>query len=358
MENQNSVVADKSGRASGPVHRPSDDHGFGSSSVPLPAELAGDEPEEHLPTSQPAKPPPYSTPSSSSVEVRNNQSPTGKGLQYYPGLPLLDYRQYSPPMFELSGDSTTITSKATYLSANAKALATLLQNLATVPPKPQIIVQGTRGRRVDFSIKMNLMSLLVPSDPQDRLDYLRVVKRDEMACRGGAQPSLKPDVPGGSLREWCERFVADPANIKTFLLERAVANLDTNWIEGQLRSLVAATDYNGHVTVAFPVTHCKVLVQSPDKVNKFFTSVSALFTGKSKYEVVKAVWPFATAKNNEQGRKCIVQSEKTWWEEWKDPIKYAIATKRHGYVTNEDKLECIMESKGKGLTVNWEMAEY
>lgn len=298
MENHNSVFADKPGHASGPVHRPSDHHGFGASSVPLPAELTGYEPDVDLPTSpQPAKPPPYSTTSSSSsVEVvRNNQSPpAGKGLQYYPGLPLLDYRQYSPPMFELSGDSTTITSKATYLSANAKALATLLQSLATVPPKPQILVQGTRGRRVDFSIRMNLMSLLVPHDPQDRLDYLRVVKRDEMACRGGGQPSLKPDVPGASpLQEWCERFVADPAHIKTFLLERAVANLDTNWIEGQLRSLVAAIDYDGHVAVSFPVTHCKVLIQSPDKVNRFFTSVSALFTGKSKYEVVKAVWPFA-----------------------------------------------------------------
>ncbi|KAK7956740.1 uncharacterized protein PG986_005962 [Apiospora aurea] len=357
MENHDSTFTDKTGHAIRPVYRPSD-HASGSNHVPL-AELAGDEGDVNAPTSQPAKPPPYSTPSSTSLEVRNNQSAPGKGPQYYPGLPLLDYRQYAPPMFELSSDTTTITSKATYLSVNAKVLSTLLQTLASVPPKPQILVQGTRGRWVDFSIKMNLMSLLVPSDPQDRLDYIRVVKRDEMACRGGgSQPSLQPDVADGSLQSWCERFVVDPANIKTFLLERVVANLDTNWLEGQLCSLVAATNYNGHVTVSFPVTHCKVLVQSPAKVNKFFTSVSALFTGKSKYEVVKAVWPFATAKNNEQGRKCVVQSEKTWWEEWKEPIKYAIVTKRHGYVTNEDKLECIMESKGKRVTVNWEMAEY
>ncbi|KAK6852532.1 hypothetical protein PG990_010180 [Apiospora arundinis] len=253
----------------------------------------------------------------------------------------------------------TISSKATYLSANATALCSLLQTLATVPPKQQILVQGNRGRKVDFAIKMNLMGLLVPSDPQDRLDYLRVVNRDEMACRGGSEkPSLQPDVPGGSLEEWCKRFVADQSPRKSFLLRREVANLDTEWLEGQLRSLVATTEYKGQVSVTFPVTHCRVLVQSPDKVNKFFTSVSALFTGKSKYEVVKAVWPFATAKSNEPGRRCIVQSEKVWYDEWKDPIKYAIATKRHGYVTNEDKLECIMESKGKGLTIDWEPAEY
>ncbi|KAK8868765.1 hypothetical protein PGQ11_007343 [Apiospora arundinis] len=357
MENQATILTDKYGRASGPVHRPSDHSG--TSSVPL-AELPGDE-GSHFGelTSHPVKPPPYSTPSSDALEPHSAQSAGAKGLQWFPGLPLLDYRQYSPPMFDLSPDSMTISSKATYLSANATALCSLLQTLATVPPKQQILVQGNRGRKVDFAIKMNLMGLLVPSDPQDRLDYLRVVNRDEMACRGGSEkPSLQPDVPGGSLEEWCKRFVADQSPRKSFLLRREVANLDTEWLEGQLRSLVATTEYKGQVSVTFPVTHCRVLVQSPDKVNKFFTSVSALFTGKSKYEVVKAVWPFATAKSNEPGRRCIVQSEKVWYDEWKDPIKYAIATKRHGYVTNEDKLECIMESKGKGLTIDWEPAEY
>lgn len=292
MENQATILTDKYGRASGRVHRPSD-HASRSNSVPL-AEVSDDDGEDlnELPPHT-AKPPPYSTPSSSSIEPRSNQPAATKGSQYYPGLPVLDYRQYSPPMFDLSGDSTTITSKATYLSANAKALSTLLQNLATVPPKPQILVQGTRGRRIDFSIKMNLMSLLVPDDPEERLDYLRMAKHDEMAYRGGGQPSLKPEVPGDSLEEWCKRFAADQATIKTFVLERVVANLDKEWLEGKLRSLVATTDYNGHVTVTFPMTHCKVVIQSPDKVNKFFTSVSALFTGKSKYEVVKAVWPFA-----------------------------------------------------------------
>lgn len=138
------------------------------------------------------------------------------------------------------------------------------------------------------------------------------------------------------------------------MLERVVANLDTNWLEGQIRSLVATTQYKGVVTVSFPVTHSRVIVQTPDKVNKFFTTISTLFTGMSKYEVVKAVWPFATTKKGELNRQCLVQSEKTWWEEWKDPIKYAVSTKRNGWVTNEDKLEFLMEAKIKGLSiVDW-----
>ncbi|KAI0600937.1 hypothetical protein F4775DRAFT_607997 [Biscogniauxia sp. FL1348] len=300
------------------------------------------------------QPPPYSSPSTSSLEPRTRT--TGpKGPQYYPGLPPLDYRQYSPPMFELSADSTTITSKATYLSENVKALSTLLLNLATVPPKLQILIQGSRNRRIDFSLRLNLMNLLVPDNPRDRLDYLRCITKDEVAYRGGNEPSLKPDLTSeDGLEGWCERFIKDPATIKTFTLERVVANLDTNWLEGQIRSLVATTNYKGIVNVQFPVTHSKVVVQNPDKVNKFFTSVTALFAGKAKYEVVKAVWPFANAKNGAPGRKCLVQSEKTWWEEWRDPIKYAIATKRQGWVTNEDKLECIMESKGKGVSlIDW-----
>lgn len=257
-------------------------------------------------------------------------------------------------MFELSADTTTITSKATYLTENVKALSTLLKSLATVPPKPQVQITGNRGRKVDFSIKLNMLSLLLPDDPSRRMDYLRLINKDEMGYRGSQQPSLKPEIDNASLEDWCNAFITDPANVKSFMLERVVANFDTNWLEGQIRSLVATTKYQGVVTVSFPVTHSRVIVQSPDKVNKFFTSVSTLFNGKSKYEVVKAVWPFATAKNGEPNRQCLVQSEKTWWEEWRDPIKYAIATKRNGWVTNEDKLECIMESKGKGMSiVDW-----
>ncbi|KAI1503074.1 hypothetical protein F5X99DRAFT_376686 [Biscogniauxia marginata] len=348
MEHRSSIIADKVAQAAGAVHRPSDASGPSS---PQPVELPA---EDVTRDAQSYRPPPYSSPSTSS-SAPQARTTIPKGPQYYPGLPVLDYRQYSPPMFELSADTTTITSKATYLSENVKALSSLIQSLATVPPKPQVLIQGSRNRRVDFSIKLNLMNLLVPEDQRNRFDYLRCVAKDEIAFRGGNEPSLKPDIgTEDGLEAWCDMFIKDPATIKSFTLERVVANLDTNWLEGQIRSLVATTDYKGIVNVQFPVTHSKVVVQNPDKVNKFFTSVTALFSGKAKYEVVKAVWPFANAKNGEQDRSCVVQSERTWWEEWRDPIKYAIATKRQGWVTNEDKLECIMESKGKGVSlIDW-----
>ncbi|KAH8889733.1 hypothetical protein GQ53DRAFT_782873 [Thozetella sp. PMI_491] len=296
-------------------------------------------------------PPPYSGPAStSSVNIPNRQ-PQPKGPQKYPGLPLLDYRLYSPPLFELSSDKTSIKTSAPYLSANATALVSLIRSLATVPPKPQVHITGKRGRRVDFAVKLNLMSLLVPEDPKQRMDYLRCVGEGEVAFRGGAKPSADPDVGEGGVEAWARRFVEDPAGVKSFMLERVVANLDINWLEGQIRSAVAALNYKGHVNVAFPVTHSSVVVQNPGKLTSFFTT---LFSGKNRYEVVKAVWPFATHRNGEPGRKCVVQSEETWWREWRDPIRYAISQKRQGYITNEDKLEAIMEGAGKGVAaVDW-----
>ncbi|KAI0913678.1 hypothetical protein F4823DRAFT_534434 [Ustulina deusta] len=353
MVQQSGIISEKAAQAARPIHRP-ESHDETGPSNSRPEELPGVEPKPTAVLARPHQPPPYSGPSSSAVDPRRPAVP--RGPQYYPGLPVLDYRQYSPQMFELSADSTAISSNATYLSENAKALSSLLRNLATVPPKPQILIHGSRGRRIDFSVRLNLMSLLVPDNPDDRMDYLRCVAKDEMAYRGGNEPTLKPELGAveDGLEAWCERYVKDQSSVKVFTLERVVANLDHNWIEGQIRSLIASINYKGLVTVQFPVTHARVTIQNPHKVNKFFTSVTTLFSGKAKYEVVKAVWPFANAKNGEHGRKCIVQSEKVWWEEWRDPIKYTIIQKRKGWITNEDKLECIMESKGRGASlVDW-----
>ena len=356
MDNpRGSVLADKAARAAGRVHRSSEAAEPSHRNESTPNDSAGEGSSSRSGSGSGSavrrKPPPYSGPTTPS------QRPlaTTSGPQYYPGLPLLDYRKYLPPLFELSSDKTTIMSKASYLCEDAAALASQIRGLAAVPPKPHIFIQGKRGRRVDFSVQMNLMTLLIPEDPSKRVDYLRCMAPGEMAQRGGQQPGLTPDLgPDAGVEDWCDVFVKDPTSIKSFAVERTVANLDTNWIEGQLRSLVAAMEYKGVVTVKFPVTHARIVVQSPDKHNKFFTSVVSLFSSKSKYEVVKIVWPFATAANGEHGRQCAVQSEAKWWDEWKDIIRFAIATKRHGWITNEDKLEYIMEGIGKeSRRVDW-----
>ena len=308
---------------------------------------------------RPPTPPPYSGPSgsqaapSASVPLSLAHLQQGK-IPTYPGLPKLDYRLYSPPLFELSNDRSTIISKAEYLSKNANALASLIRAQASMPPKPQIKISAVSNGTVDFEIWINLMNLLIPDGDRQRLDYIRCVGEGELAYRGGVKAATSPHFGDSGLEEWCRKFTESTAGVKTFALNRVVANLDTGWIEGQLRSLIASLGYRGAVDITFTTTHSNVIVQNPDKVNQFFTSVTTLFSGKNKYEVIKAVWPFATAKNGEPGRRCVVQSEEVWWREWKDPIRFAITQKRRGWVTVEDKLESLME--GKRLTVqatNW-----
>ncbi|KAI3401337.1 hypothetical protein diail_11420 [Diaporthe ilicicola] len=321
--------------------------------------------------------PPYSGPSSTSyldlalpAHQQQQQQQQPHPPQEYPGLPRLDYRLYSPPLFELSSDCTTIKSTAPYLSSTVEALTALVRAQSTVPPKPQIHITGKRGGKVDFAIKLNLLPLLVPEVTlgsqqqlqQGPVSYIRCVGSGEVALRGGTRPELLPNLGDeAGLEQWARRFVNDPNQVKAFVLERVVTNLDTNWLSSQIRILVNSLNYKGVVTVSFPVSHSKVVVQSPDRVNKFFTGITTLFAGKRTYEVVKAVWPFATRERTEPSaaadgapRRCMVQSEDQWWREWAQPIRYAIATKRHGWVTNEDKLEAIMEGKGKGLSaVDW-----
>lgn len=306
--------------------------------------------DRHLPQT----PPPYSGPASTSSHLLTpTQQPT---LCSQFGLPLLNYHLYSPPLFELSADCTSIKSTAPYLSSTAAALISLLRAQCTVPPKQQVHITGKRGgphHRPDFALKLNLMHVLVPDDPTKRMDYLRCVGPDEPALRGGVRPSLEPALEG--LEAWARRFVDDTAQVKAFVLERVVVNLDTDWLEGQIRSLLASMGYKGVVSVTFPVTHARVVVQNPDKVNRFFTGLTALFAGRRTYEVVKAVWPFASGTRDEgPGRVCVVQSEEQWWREWAQPIRFAIASRRNGWVTNEDKLEAIMEGKGKGMVkIDW-----
>jgi hypothetical protein len=51
------------------------------------------------------------------------------------------------------------------------------------------------------------------------------------------------------------------------------------------------------------------VIHSPDKVNRFFSNFTKVFTGTKKYEVIKSVWPYADVARGESGRRCAVQEE-------------------------------------------------
>ena len=135
------------------------------------------------------------------------------------------------------------------------------------------------------------------------------------------------------------------------MLERTVINWDTSYLEGCLLSLVNNTGYGEHTTVSFPVTHTRVVVHSPDKFNRFFSSVTNVFTGTKKYEFVKSIWPYADVPRGEVGRKCAVQEEEMWFNDWKDAIRHAFLDGRRGLVMEEDRLDLDgTQAGGAGLT--------
>lgn len=134
-----------------------------------------------------------------------------------------------------------------------------------------------------------------------------------------------------------------------FTLERTVANWDTSYIEGRLHSLIAGTSYRGRVVITFPMTHCKVVIHSPDRVNRLWTNMTSLFTGVKRYEVCKVVWPYASVPPGTADRKYAVQSEELWWRDWQDAIRHAVLGRRRGWVTVEDRLEFLMAPKRDAL---------
>jgi hypothetical protein len=90
-----------------------------------------------------------------------------------------------------------------------------MQSQATIPPKAQICVKGSRqGGYVDFDLKLNMMSLLVGhSDHTERWSYLKVVEDGEVAYRGDWKESKEPRLPGG-IDAWVRRYCEDKAAIK------------------------------------------------------------------------------------------------------------------------------------------------
>lgn len=137
-------------------------------------------------------------------------------------------------------------------------------------------------------------------------------------------------------------------NFKRFTLTRQLSNWNTSYIEGQIRSLIASTGYNKPVTITFPVKYSKIVVYPPrsNSFNSFFTTLVSPLLDKKRYEVVRAVWPYASlppgpAANT--NRIPVVQTEEMWWEEWRDVLRWAIVSKRiSGWVSVDDMLDFKM----------------
>jgi hypothetical protein len=196
-DQQHSITRKGISEPSVAVHRPSE---AGPSS--------STQPPEHY-EERPNTPPPYSGPTSLSMTA----PPAPQPQPNYPGLPRLNYSLYSPKSFILSSDATTITSHEQQLSVYPAALVSLIQSLATVPPKPVIKITGKTSDHLDFSVKINLMNLIVPDeDKKGRMNYVKIIGPGDIGFRGESKETTAPHLTG--LEAWAQKYCQDPASIK------------------------------------------------------------------------------------------------------------------------------------------------
>lgn len=139
-----------------------------------------------------------------------------------------------------------------------------------------------------------------------------------------------------------------------------MANWNTDYLEGQIRTLIASTKYTGKLSVTFPVTHSNLTVHPP-KNKAWYAAIAAAFTPAQtrRYQVVTAVWPYAALAPGDaggQGNEWAVKSEMQWWSDWKDVLKLAVLGKRKGWLTAEDQMEWAMglRYEVRKETGNWE----
>ncbi|KAI9893715.1 MAG: hypothetical protein M1814_005931 [Vezdaea aestivalis] len=295
-------------------------------------------------------PPSYSGPSTPLAQASLAQAPP-PNPPVITSLPSIDFSQYFVSESTVSADQTTLITHLPTLSSDKAALLSFIRAQAALPPRPEIRIRGRHKDfnghlKTSFDIRLNMLRYLVPSPPES-WNYIRIVGAEEAALRGVKSAGKRASPTPETLEEWVSRFVKDRSTPKTFTLTRAVVNWDTEYLDGQIRGLIAATKYNGQVDVTFPLANSKVVVHSPTNGNQFLSKIMSTFMGVNQYEVATAVWPYATQAPGAQHsqsipRTCAVQSEDLWWRNWKDTIRYAILSQKQGWLSTDDFIEGAM----------------
>jgi hypothetical protein len=147
----------------------------------------------------------------------------------------------------------------------------------------------------------------------------------------------------------------------SFTLTRTPQHLDTSYISGQIRNLVASTPtpYTGTLSITFPSTHSTLVIAKTAPPKNWFEKLVGPKLKSREYKPVESVWPFATAPPGTSaamgmgmGRECAVQNEGEWWGVWEGAIRAGVVGRRKGWVGVEEWVEGAMggsaSESGKG----------
>jgi hypothetical protein len=268
-----------------------------------------------------------------------------------------------------SGDECLINTR---LDKDPKILERQIQLSATKPPRPSVRILGTHSQTVkengksekktitDFDVSLELTPYLF-SDATRGVSWtkLRTVENNEKARRGtilrkrapGVKRDLEVSDPKPTLAEWCHRYCASHAGVKSFALKRRVVGFDQERLKQKLEALVRGTNYRGTVDITFPVKDGWVLVYNDCKVNRWrmtpwvvwlcYLSFLWLFTWPflffrtKRYEVAVAEWPFSV-QEADGSKRYVSMSEDHIYNLWGRAISRAVLDKRQCTLDQED----------------------
>ncbi|TVY52563.1 hypothetical protein LCER1_G006449 [Lachnellula cervina] len=293
--------------------------------------------------------PAYEDTPSQPLSAPNSSTGTNPLIEWYCAPPELAFASYDM-------DKTEQRTRFPNYSTNPGTLESMIREQAGYPPTYIVKLHGThtetrrngnketKDKVNDFFLRINMTNLLSPGPGADSTGRLELLPDNKRGFRGTRFPSLNPSLQdveeADDLRAWCDKYVADPAGVKSFTLKREIRNHNTKRLEQLLRSAIQETNYRGHLSVDFQISHQTVIVYSPGMVNQWRTTTwirwvfyltflwifswPFLFFITSRYAVVKAVYEYADKPpGDDVGRKPTVMSEVDWFNRWESTIRRA-----------------------------------
>ena len=233
---------------------------------------------------------------------------------------------------------------------------------ASKPPRPAVRILGTHSETTreknktekktvtDFDVTLELTPYLF-SDAERGVSWtaLRTVEDNEKTRRGTIlrtrAPGVKRDIeitnPKPTLAEWCHRYCASHAGVKSFAVQRRVVGFDEEKLKQMLEVLVRGTNYRGTVGITFPVKGDLTLIYNDCKTNKWrltpwivwmcyltflwLLTWPLLFFRTKQFEVAVAEWPFSITDGS---KRYVSVSEAHIYNIWGRAISRAVLDKR------------------------------
>ncbi|TQV94848.1 ABC transporter [Cordyceps javanica] len=260
-----------------------------------------------------------------------------------------------------------------------------LEILAESPPRPLCHVRGThtetrrRGDKeeqetvVDFDVEVELTGLLY-TDARTGASWrqLTAVGNLEKVRRGTVLAKRAPGFGGSgggsgqaetgtpTVQEWCHRYCASSAGLKSFALERRVTGWDFEHLERKLQRLVRDTNYQGHLRVDFPVHNSRVEIYNECRTSRwrltkwievlcyatlaFLVTWPWLFFRTKRWETVYVAWPLRDPRT---GRYASL-SEDQWYNMWARAIQTACLARRQGVLDQGDLASSLQQHPAGG----------